>query len=146
MRQSSCKHATSCMLLWCHVTPGVNQPDHGVNRAVCVCSHSQGGAWFHSELGVQGLWSCDRWSVRACVCRVCSGDSCSPKVRLRASPGSLTVHLYITNHSLGQEYGDHAQHRVSYGKEGEPLKVSPQILRARAGPDRVPDFDTSSFQ
>lgn len=49
------------------------------------------------------------------------GDACTPEVSLTARPGSLTVHLY-RNHSLAQEYGNHALHRVYYGKEGESLE------------------------
>ncbi|XP_031725891.1 interferon gamma receptor 2 [Anarrhichthys ocellatus] len=55
--------------------------------------------------------------------KACSrhGDSCTPDFSLTAGakPGSLTV-LLRRNHSLAQEHGDHARHRVYYGKEGEP--------------------------
>lgn len=50
------------------------------------------------------------------------GDACTPELSLTARPGSLTVDL-SRNHSLALEHGDHAKHRVYYGKEGELLQV-----------------------
>ncbi|XP_054470845.1 interferon gamma receptor 2 [Anoplopoma fimbria] len=59
-------------------------------------------------------------SVEACSKH---GHSCTPEIRLIVGPGSLTVHLN-RNHSLVREYGDHAKHRVYYGKEGEPRQYA----------------------
>nr|XP_046259878.1 uncharacterized protein LOC124066979 isoform X2 [Scatophagus argus] len=59
-------------------------------------------------------------SVRVEACST-HGDSCIPQVSLTARPGYLTVHL-SRNHPLAREYGDHARHRVHYGREGEPLE------------------------
>ncbi|KAI3356621.1 hypothetical protein L3Q82_017833, partial [Scortum barcoo] len=58
------------------------------------------------------------------------GDSCTPEVSLTARSGTLTVRL-SRNHSMALEYGDHAKHRVYYGKEGEPLQVRDLISLAR---------------
>lgn len=51
-----------------------------------------------------------------------SGDVCTPKVSLTVRPGFLTVNLN-RNHSMAHDLGGHLEHRVYYGKEGEPLQV-----------------------
>ncbi|KAK9538151.1 hypothetical protein VZT92_005704 [Zoarces viviparus] len=65
----------------------------------------------------------ERRGLTSTPVQACSkhGDSCTPDFRLTAGarPGSLTV-LLSRSHSLAQEHGDHAQHRVYYGKEGAP--------------------------
>ncbi|XP_070694697.1 interferon gamma receptor 2 [Pempheris klunzingeri] len=55
--------------------------------------------------------------------KACSrhGDTCSPEPTLTARPGSLTVHLN-RNNSFATNNADRAQHRIYYGKEGEPLE------------------------
>ncbi|XP_019955328.1 interferon gamma receptor 2 isoform X1 [Paralichthys olivaceus] len=57
-------------------------------------------------------------SVNACSR---NGDSCSPEVSLTARPGSLTVNL-SRNNSIALENGDNVEHKVYYGKDGEPLQ------------------------
>ncbi|XP_068185276.1 uncharacterized protein [Antennarius striatus] len=66
----------------------------------------------------------ERRGLRSVPAEACSrhGDRCTPDVSLTARPGYLTVHL-SSNHSLAQEYADHAKHRVYYGREGEPLRM-----------------------
>ncbi|KAM6955758.1 interferon gamma receptor 2 [Lycodopsis pacificus] len=65
----------------------------------------------------------ERRGLTSTPVKACSkhGDSCTPDFSLTAGarPGSLTV-LLSRNHNLAQEHGDHARHRVYYGKEGEP--------------------------
>lgn len=92
----------------CHVVPGVNQPNHGVNHRVMCLGEPPGLVWICPDL--------------QCACCALSDDSCTPVVDLTAQPGSLMVHLSSDN-DLAKEHADHAKHRVYLGKEGEKLKV-----------------------
>ncbi|NP_001347680.1 interferon gamma receptor 2 precursor [Esox lucius] len=58
-------------------------------------------------------------SVQACT----HAMSCSPEVQLTAQAGLLLV-TWRKNNNLSEEYADHFQYQVEYGREGEELKGS----------------------
>ncbi|KAF7656973.1 hypothetical protein LDENG_00033680 [Lucifuga dentata] len=99
------KDVLSCIrttLTSCDVTSMAAETEHG-----CVMLRLRA-----EQAGLSSQW------VEACSKE---GDRCSPEVRLAARPGFLTVYLN-RNHSLALQHGDHAKHRVYYGKEGQPLR------------------------
>ncbi|XP_068581247.1 interferon gamma receptor 2 [Cebidichthys violaceus] len=71
----------------------------------------------------------ERRGVTSTPVKACSkhGDSCSPDFSLIAGSNSLTVQLN-RDHSLAKDNGDHLQHRVYYGKKGEPWKKLPDAV------------------
>ncbi|XP_026151054.1 uncharacterized protein LOC113123328 [Mastacembelus armatus] len=88
---------------FCNVTVTKAESPHG-----CVMLRVQAK---RGELTSRPVKACSR-----------QGDSCTPEFSVTARPGSLTVHL-SRNHSMALEHGDHAKHRVYYGKEGESLQL-----------------------
>ncbi|XP_041806172.1 interferon gamma receptor 2 [Chelmon rostratus] len=100
---------------WINVTACVQIPSNSCDVAVTKATDEQGCVMLRVRAERHGLNSAQ---VEACSTH---GDSCTPEFSLTPQPGSLTVHL-SRNHSLAQEYQDHAKHRVFYGKEGEPLE------------------------
>lgn len=131
-------HVNNSLLTWTP-PPGETGLTYTVNSSffssvqsnVPTCVHTSSTSCNVPSVAAESEDNCVRLEVQAErqgltsePAKACSlhSDFCTPKVRLSARPGSLTVHL-SRNHNLAEEHEDHLEHRIYYGKEGETLQL-----------------------